>query len=1008
MNQERLDKFKTINYSNYDRRTLPITEKEGNFGQNYINESYPCTLNKSLIINNELNSQNDNYCEYYTNIPNFTQHNPSMMDSISFYPQFLNRNTISPKNEYLITDGNIFSNYIPANDPKLDNYRLYIKVYNIKNIDSLDSRQNENNRKINKQKAKEDKYQSEFNLNISNLETQYPMTFSKIESPNKRNNFIKKKFIRNMMNSENNDNPHSFSLKKNKNTRNMNISQISSKKNNKSQDQNPNDRSIYHKKNKSHLYPSIITQKGKNNKVHSNIKNGGINCNNYYKHKSPKKKDKDSSYDESKYAESKYNKYSKHDIINRIYRSRSKDKSKIYKKNQIDISQLEKSIEILEDIYASSIGNNFHYFIKILKSMPKSNKKDLLLKRFIKKSKRNNYNTTVNASPQKNALSNNTYKINIYEKKSEHIPKKKILLIHEQKSSTKNNDNISLIKKEKLNRPIKSRNRNKDFSTNLSEEEPIKNNRDCSDYLIKTINNLTNKNKNENKNSLNKTQDNSNYLRRSNNSKDTQKFNTRDNNSFIKDSKIYYKIRVKVPIINKNKKFDNKSILKKDNLPSLVKDSLIKSNKNKINNISPSNNQNILIKSDTFESPIKYNENYYRKIEYISHEIIDNASLSSCKANYSKRDGFSDNSIENEDTNVDKIKEIKKEESYYKNLSIVVKYIISPKTKQKFLEMKYQRVKNMEEKGDNEELKIKCTDSFQFISFYSKINPHFINNEYSNYRKMEMKEVKEISEENDSIIDDENKNILINIDKCINENNLNLKKYSKVGEETLKERKIFQNIKNEFQSLDLSYLSDHDKAFTFRKIEKNTKDNRNENHLNNYYKTGENWKSNLLFGMTEKERNVQNEEGNYFSGNISMSEEKNLNLHKKIDIYNKKINSFKNDIKDKEPDDNKEEFALRKENKLKLILLGKIHGFKNNIRTKRYYFEILKNGKSISDKCNFILNNKRINEDGNLICIKQNIKNFRLHLIKYILEKSDKQNDEKEDNKDEDKEEDEK
>ena len=68
----------------------------------------------------------------------------------------------------------------------------------------------------------------------------------------------------------------------------------------------------------------------------------------------------------------------------------------------------------------------------------------------------------------------------------------------------------------------------------------------------------------------------------------------------------------------------------------------------------------------------------------------------------------------------------------------------------------------------------------------------------------------------------------------------------------------------------------------------------------------------------------------------------------------------------------------------------------------------MKNGKSISDKCNFILNNKRINEDGNLICIKQNIKNFRLHLIKYILEKSDKQNDEKEDNKDENKEEDEK
>ena len=1004
MNQERLDSnmFNTINYSDMNRRILPLTEKERNFGQNYIIESYPnSTLNKSLIMNKELNSQNDNYYENYTNITNFTQHNPNTLDCNSFYPQIFYGNRISPKNKYLYADGNIIYNYIPAIAQKCDNDRFYIKVNNIKNIDSIDSRQNEDNRKSNKQKIKANKYQSEINLNISNSETKYPVTFFNTESSYKRKNFIKNKIIRNMMNSKNYDDSHSLSFKKNKNKRNMNISQISSKKNNKSQDQNSYDSRIYHKKNNSHLYSSINALKGKYNKVHINNKNDGINFNNYYNHinKSPKKKDKDSSYDKSKYTESNYNKCSKCDIINRIQRSRSKDKSKNYKKNQIDKSQLKKSIKILEYILASSIENNFHYFIKNLKFGIK--KRKLLLKRYSNKPTRNNYNTTINASPQKNASFNNTNNNNLDNKKSVHIPKKNMLQGHKPKSLTINNDNVSSIKIKKFNRFKNSRNRNENFFSNLSEEEIIKTNHDCSDYLSKKINNLTKKNKNENKNSLNKTQDNSNFSRRYNISNDKQIYNTSVNNTLINNSKVYYKPKVKRNLketINKNKKFVNKSILNKDSPPSLIKDSLIKKNENRNKNISPNNNQNILIKNDSFISPIKCNKNHYSSIANISQEIIDNASLNSYKANYSKRDGFSDNSIENEDTNVDKIKEIKKEESYYKNLSIVVKYIISPKTKQKFLEMKNQRVKNIEEKGDNEELKIKCTDSFQLFSFYSKINPHFINSEYSNYRKMEMKEVKEISEENDSIIEDENKiNILINIlDKCINKINLNLKKnsfeqliklYSKIKRETLKERKIFKNIKNNFQSLDLSYLSDSDNnynIFSFRKMDKNTKDKRNENHINNYNKTGENWKSNLLFGMTEKERNVQNEEENYFSGNISLLEEKNLNLHKKKDIFNKKINSFKNANKDKEPDDKKEEFALRKENKLKLILIGKIHGYKNNIRTKRYYFGILKNGKSI-------------NEDENLICIKQKIKNFRLHLIKYVLEKSYKQNDEKED-----------
>ena len=340
--------------------------------------------------------------------------------------------------------------------------------------------------------------------------------------------------------------------------------------------------------------------------------------------------------------------------------------------------------------------------------------------------------------------------------------------------------------------------------------------------------------------------------------------------------------------------------------------------------------------------------------------------------------------------------------------------------------MKLKRLENKKEKDDNKDLKIKeCTDSFQLVSFFQKINPYFRNNIYSNHRKMEMKEVKEISEENDSIIEDENKNnMILNIinilEKYKNKNILYLKKYffeqlinfySNINQKALTERNIFKNIKTNFQSFDIGNLSDSDNNynfFSFRKIDKNAKDNRNENQVNKYYKTGENWKSNLLFSMFEKERNLQNEEDNYFSGNISMLEEKNLNLHKKNGTYNKKRNSFKNGIKDKESVIKKEDFELRKENKLKIILLRKINNFKYNIRAKRFYFGIWKNDKSKKDICHIILKNKRINEDESIICINQKIINLRLHLIKYILTKSDKQNDEEVEEEDEDEEEDEK
>ena len=910
MNKERLDIdiFNTINYSNKNRSNFPIKEKEENFGDYYIIKSpNKSILKKSLIISKELDSHNENYYENYTNPNNFTQQNPNYLDSYSFCPpkhnMILYENRISPSNKYLYSDGNTIYNYIPNNAPKNDNGRFYIKINNKNNKDSIDVIQKENNQKINKQKVKADKYKNGVKLNISNLETQYPLTILYADPFNKRNNFTQSNIIKNMMNLKNSDDSRSLTFKKNKNKKNKNISQkstliniieklknISSKENNDNKEQDSYDSHNYHKKNKSHLQSSNNALKEKYNEVHNNIKKDGINDSNLYKYKKKSpigevKQNKCYDNERNKYAESNYHNCPKYGIANKIQKSGNKNKSfdkKLYKKHQIqDISKLKKCIDNLEQIFALSIKRNYDYFIEKLKSEYKRN---LILKRYKKKQSKNNYYTSINASPEEKFSLNNT--INTKEK------------INLNNINYLNYNKNIYIPKNSRNRNINENNLSSYYNFSHSEIETIRNNHDYSDDNIsKKIKDFTYKNK-----SLNKTQDNSNLIRRRlNASNDKEKYNTSVNNTLDNNSLIYSKPKIKTNLkkaINKNKKFGIKSINNKDSLPSIENDLLIKNN-------ASNNNPFILINNDSFTSPIKYYKKHYRNISDIAQQVIDNASINTNNINYTKKekngfsDGVSDNSNENENTNADPIEEIMKYSYTDKKLSIFVKYIISPKTKQKFLEMKLQRLENIKEKGDNKEIKIEeCTDSFQLNSPFSKINPYFRNSECSNHRKMEMKEVKEISEENDSIIEDENKNnMLLNItdilEKYKNKNILYLKDYffkqliifySNINIETLIERNIFKNIQNNIQSLDISNLSDSDNninCFSFRKDYKIKKDNGNENQVNNYNKTGENWKSNLLFNMLEKERNFQSEEENYFSGNISMLEEKNLNLHKK-------------------------------------------------------------------------------------------------------------------------------
>ena len=358
------------------------------------------------------------------------------------------------------------------------------------------------------------------------------------------------------------------------------------------------------------------------------------------------------------------------------------------------------------------------------------------------------------------------------------------------------------------------------------------------------------------------------------------------------------------------------------------------------------------------------------------------------------------------------------------------------------LQRRLKKIKNIDDNKGMFLLEFEHTDSFELISPLSILNSHFKYSEYSNQRKMEMKEVKEISEENDSInnsIIDKDENMynkllnMINVlEKYKSENILYLKEHffdqmlncdSNINIETLTQRDIFNNIKNNFQALEISNLSDNDNNYnlsSFIKDDNNKEDDENEIQTNNYNKTGENWRNNLKNNLLAKDKSLNNEEENYFSGNIKMDRKKLLNFNKINDICKKrhsvrvkieKNKLLKNVIKEKDPEAKKEEFELRRNNKLKLIILRKMNHFKFNKRAKRHFLRIWRNNTIINNNNHNALNNKINNGDENLIKMEEKINNVRLHLIKYIFKNSVEQNeedDEEEEEEDDDGEESEK
>ena len=1084
------------NYSNQQRNYSPIMKKERKPAKYYIIEECP---NKSLLnksINEDLyNSQYQNY----TNPINYIQQYPNYMTSNNFYPSRQNmvyyENVIPPGNKYIYNDSNYNYNFVPNFVPQSANDRMYMNMSQMANINEF---QNENNINPHKNKVKADKYKNGINLNISNFETQYPLTYLNDDPYHKRKPLIQNYIKKYMMNFKSPDDFPSRIFNKNNDKKVVNISQIKPLINipedqgniqfkNSNNEQDSVSSSIFHKKNKSQRQFDNNALKGEYYQIYNNNKKDrNISINNYYNniYESTKGRiNKSTFYDDerSRNTDESY-KIPKFDITTKIQRNRSKNRSigkNSLKKFHIQeryITKLKIFINHLEQYYILSFQNYFRYFIGQLKTYKKSNfdkNKDLLLKRFQRvRNKRNDFLYKLNnISSDKDATLHNINNIKKIKKinnisylvnnRSVYIPKKNIYQGHDLNNLTLNSENSSTINFKEFNilKNASSRNRNKiltesnlsSYYNSVSNYTKIDKKKINQDYSVDNINKKRNDFIYKNKNNLNKSQDNSHsFNRRLNISNDRQKYNTSANNSLNKNSIVYVKPKPKMNLkqsLNRNKSGINKSLNDKDGLSSILNESIFKNSinntDNKINYNALCNNSFNINSIDGLRSPIKSNKYHTRNISDIAQEVIDNANINTNKKSNQKTenngvsDGNSDISNGNDNINEDVIEEIiiKDINTYDKRLSVFIKYIISPKAKQKFLKMKLQRrlknIKNVDDKKGMFLLEFEHTDSFELIDPLAILNSHFKYSEYSNQRKMEMKEVKEISEENESNNnsaeeDENNYNKLLKminiLEKYKSECILYFKEYffdqmsnsdTNINIETLTQRDIFNNIKNNFQTLEISNLSDNDNNYNLSSFIKddNKEDDENENQKNNYNKTGENWKYNLNNNLLGKDKSFKNEEENYFSGNIKMVRKKLLNFNKINDIC-KKRNSvrvkieknklLKNVIKDKDPEAKKEEFELRRKNKLKLIILRKMNHFKYNKRAKRHFLRIWRNNKNINDNNQNALNNKGDNENENLIKMKEKINNLRLYLIKYIFKNSEEKNDEEDEEEEED------
>ena len=409
----------------------------------YFNEA---NQKKRILKNRNEDILNPQY-QYNTNPINFIQQqNQKYSDYISYnndsnnyYPiQNLNyhEQIKSQNHNYLYTDHNIIPNVIPHN------YQNNKIIYN----DNI----NENN-------GDQNKYKNGVKLNITNYETQYPMTFLNANPHKKRNIFIQNNNTNNLshiMNiKEQENNFQSKTMKKSNNRANFNLSKIkpmndlsgemenismkksknkfnnkenniiNKKKNNEFFNKSSNN---FHKKNKSlNEFHNILNEKHYAEDLRYENNNRNIN-NNYYNNNIFKNIKKRINHDDElnlyKYENNNYNNYNmalRHNIKSKNYIGRRdrlplQDYGKTvneYEEQEKYILKIKKFISHLEHYYIISFHNFFYYFLEqlFLYNQEKiNNNKNSLLKRF-QRTKNNTYSNFIsnNFSPQyKNYINN--------------------------------------------------------------------------------------------------------------------------------------------------------------------------------------------------------------------------------------------------------------------------------------------------------------------------------------------------------------------------------------------------------------------------------------------------------------------------------------------------------------------------------------------------------------------------------------------------------------------------
>ena len=314
----------------------------------------------------------------------------------------------------------------------------------------------------------------------------------------------------------------------------------------------------------------------------------------------------------------------------------------------------------------------------------------------------------------------------------------------------------------------------------------------------------------------------------------------------------------------------------------------IQNNSNYIynNSLNPNNNNNIknninfnkyntsfAIKNiDGLRSPVK-SRNHARSISDAAKEVIDNANINMIKKgnfkfggkginnNLNRYNDSSNNVGVNEfEGKNDLIEEtiIKDICTYDKKLWVYIKYISSPLAKQNFIKMKVKRrlsIKNSGNEFINQELnslKPSHTDSIELISPLSILNSHFKFNDYSNKRKMNIREMKEISEEKESF-----NNSYAQDNEALKNNLINM-----------------MNLLDRFNKKYIIYFEKHFFEILLNKEQNNTNHKINDNCRRNLFPENPN-------------ENSENEDDNYFSDNINSNKEKDSN----IDFSSKKCNS---------------------------------------------------------------------------------------------------------------------